>query len=114
MSDFLFRDAPVIDESEWARAVAKQPAFSALLDAAIEAYPSVEWQAETIKEATVALGASVGVAQLGKAQAPIRLAVTGRSVGPPLFESLELLGRERTLARLIVARAKLNEGPTTS
>ncbi|MEY4607309.1 MAG: Anticodon binding domain, partial [Actinomycetota bacterium] len=27
-------------------------------------------------------------------------AVTGRAVGPPLFESLEFLGRERTLARL--------------
>lgn len=114
MADFLFRDAPVIDENDWARAVAKQPAFSAVLDAAIEAYPSVEWEAEAIKEATLELGASVGVPQLGKAQAPIRLAVTGRSVGPPLFESLELLGRERTLARLVVARAEFDEGPSTS
>ena len=30
----------------------------------------------------------------------MRVAVTGRRVGPPLFESMELLGRERTLARL--------------
>ena len=34
---------------------------------------------------------------------PVRVAVTGRTVSPPLFESLELLGRERTLARLAVA-----------
>ena len=34
--------------------------------------------------------------QLGKAQAPIRLAVTGRPVGPPLWESLEVLGLDRT------------------
>jgi len=36
---------------------------------------------------------------------PVRVAVTGRRVSPPLFESLELLGRERSLARLQAARA---------
>jgi glutamyl-tRNA synthetase len=36
---------------------------------------------------------------------PVRVAVTGRRVSPPLFESLELLGRERSLARLEAARA---------
>jgi glutamyl-tRNA synthetase len=87
--------------------VAKQPAFAALLDAALEAYATVEWEAGALKESTLAAGASVGVTQLGKAQAPIRLAVTGRSVGPPLFESLELLGRERTLVRLATALAKV-------
>jgi glutamyl-tRNA synthetase len=35
------------------------------------------------------------------------VAVTGRSVGLPLFESLEMLGRERTLARLAAARARI-------
>jgi glutamyl-tRNA synthetase len=36
---------------------------------------------------------------------PVRIAVTGRKVSPPLFESLELLGRERSLARLAAALA---------
>ena len=36
---------------------------------------------------------------------PVRIAVTGRKVSPPLFESLELLGRERSLARLLSAAA---------
>jgi glutamyl-tRNA synthetase len=31
---------------------------------------------------------------------PVRVAVTGRRVSPPLFESMELLGRDRSLARL--------------
>jgi len=35
---------------------------------------------------------------------PLRVAVTGRRISPPLFESLELLGRERTLRRLGAAR----------
>ncbi len=39
-----------------------------------------------------------------KAFGPIRVAATGASISPPLFESLELLGRERTLARLRAAR----------
>ncbi|HSP29880.1 MAG TPA: hypothetical protein VLN74_15105 [Ilumatobacteraceae bacterium] len=41
--------------------------------------------------------------KLGKAQAPVRVAVTGRSVGPPLFESMEVLGRDETLRRLSTA-----------
>ena len=38
---------------------------------------------------------------------PVRVAVTGRRVSPPLFESMELLGRERTLGRLRCADAPL-------
>ena len=38
---------------------------------------------------------------------PVRVAVTGRQVAPPLFESIELLGRERTLARLARALGAL-------
>ena len=36
---------------------------------------------------------------------PVRVAVTGRRISPPLFESLELLGRERSLSRLASAVA---------
>ena len=45
--------------------------------------------------------------KLGKAQAPIRVAVTGRTVGLPLFEALELLGREETVRRVTSAQAKV-------
>jgi glutamyl-tRNA synthetase len=38
---------------------------------------------------------------------PVRVAVTGRTISPPLFESIELLGRDRTLARLDAALARL-------
>ena len=48
--------------------------------------------------------------KLGKAQAPVRVAITGRSVGPPLFESLEELGRDETLRRLAVARPRFGSG----
>ena len=39
--------------------------------------------------------------------APLRVAITGRRVSPPLFESMELLGRESVLARLSALRATL-------
>ena len=37
----------------------------------------------------------------------MRVAVTGRAVGPPLWESVVAVGRERVVARLQEARAKL-------
>jgi glutamyl-tRNA synthetase len=36
---------------------------------------------------------------------PVRVAVTGRRISPPLFESLELLGKDKTLRRLAAAAA---------
>ncbi|MEN0129241.1 MAG: glutamate--tRNA ligase [Brevundimonas sp.] len=41
------------------------------------------------------------------AYTPLRVAVSGRRVSPPLFESMELLGRESTLARIAALRATL-------
>jgi glutamyl-tRNA synthetase len=100
MTDFLYRSAPVIDQDEWEKGVRRQPAFAAILEAAVARFATIDWTVEAIHQATVEAGMAAGVEQLGKAQAPVRLAVTGRSVGPPLFESLELLGRDRTIARL--------------
>ncbi|MDQ2726417.1 MAG: glutamate--tRNA ligase [Actinomycetota bacterium] len=107
MSDFLFLPEPTFDPREWDRGVRRLPAFAAILEAAATRYAALEsFTAAALKDATVAAGEDAGVPQLGKAQAPVRLAVTGRSVGPPLFESLELLGRDRTIARIEVARAR--------
>ena len=100
MVDFLYLPAVHIDQAEWDKLVRKQAAFGEILKAAIEAYETAEWNADALKAATLVAGEKAGVAQLGKAQAPIRLSVTGRTVGPPLFESLELLGRDRTLERV--------------
>jgi glutamyl-tRNA synthetase len=40
---------------------------------------------------------------------PVRAAVTGSRISPPLFESIELLGRQSTLARIAAALAELGE-----
>ena len=39
--------------------------------------------------------------------APLRVAITGRRVSPPLFESMEILGKDATLTRLRTLRASL-------
>jgi glutamyl-tRNA synthetase len=103
--DFLFLDEPVKDDFSWMKAMTDGSAE--LLDATIAAYSALEdWSAEPLKAELIRLGEERGL-RLGKAQAPVRVAVTGRSVGLPLFESIEVLGRERTLARLAAARAQL-------
>ena len=61
---------------------------------------------ESLKQAVLAAGEAHGL-KLGKAQAPVRVAVTGRTVGLPLFESLEILGKDRSLSRIDAALAKL-------
>jgi glutamyl-tRNA synthetase len=74
-----------------------------MLDDAISSFGSVtNWSAEVLKQTLEDAGTARGL-KLGKAQAPVRVAVTGRTVGPPLFEALELLGPDKTLARLRVA-----------
>jgi glutamyl-tRNA synthetase len=72
-----------------------------VIDAAIGSLESVdEWRAEPI-EAALRAGLIDGLGLKPKvAFGPVRVAVSGRRVSPPLFESLEILGRETTLARL--------------
>jgi glutamyl-tRNA synthetase len=112
MTDFLYLPDIVVDLAEWERGVRRHPAFAAVLKAASERYAALdEWTATDIHDATVAAGEESGVTQIRKAQEPIRLAITGRSVGPPLWESLEALGRDRTLARLAEALRRVTSSP---
>ena len=105
MIDFLFA-VPESDPASWDKAVAQNAAAPALLDGAIEAYTAVDWERDALHAATEALAEANGL-KLGKAQAPIRVAVTGRTVGPPLFESLVIMDRDEVLSRLRTARGRL-------
>jgi glutamyl-tRNA synthetase len=102
--DFLFLDEPVRDEASWSKAM--KPGAEDVLRTARTKLAEADWQTEELKGAVLAAGEEHGL-KLGKAQAPVRVAVTGRTVGLPLFESLELLGRERTLARVDAALERL-------
>lgn len=105
MVDFLFLDEPVVDEAAWAKAMGTEHAAGILTDT-IERYSQVEWTVDALKTALEDIGTARGL-KLGKTQAPVRVAITGRRVGLPLFESMHVLGRERTLDRLKAAAQKL-------
>lgn len=99
MLGFLFVDEVEVDEA--ARAKVLTADAKPVVAAAVEALSVLaSW---TTAEIEAALRASL-VDGLGlkpkHAFGPIRVAVTGRTVSPPLFESMELLGREKSLARL--------------
>ncbi|MHB8670031.1 MAG: glutamate--tRNA ligase [Acidimicrobiales bacterium] len=106
MVDFLFRESPLLDDASWEKVVLGQEDSARILDAALVAYADCAWERDVLHAVTAALGEELGL-KLSKAQAPIRVAVTGRRVGPPLFESLEVLGRERTRTRLRAALDRL-------
>jgi glutamyl-tRNA synthetase len=103
--DFIFLDQAPDDPPSWTKAMAGA-STPALLDEVIAAYEATAWSAPALKEALEAIGTAHGL-KLAKAQAPVRVATMGRTVGLPLFESLALLGRERTLTRLRTARGRL-------
>jgi glutamyl-tRNA synthetase len=101
MVDFLFLPEPEIDEGSWNKTMASEFAVPLLRDV-VEAFGSVDFVAVELKGALETI-AERHEQKVGKAQAPVRVAVTGRTVGPPLFESLEVLGRDETLRRLRAA-----------
>jgi len=99
MVDFLFLEDAPIDDAAFDKAIKNDERAPEILAKALEVYGSVPFDAASLHEATVAFGDDLGL-KLRKTQAPIRVAVTGKSVGPPLFESLELLGRDEVLRRI--------------
>ena len=84
----------------------EKPVSPPLLADAIGAYESGDWHADALK-ATLEDVMTRYELKLGKAQAPVRVAVTGRTVGPPLFEALEVLGRDESLRRMRAALDRL-------
>ncbi|SDB99811.1 glutamyl-tRNA synthetase [Geodermatophilus telluris] len=100
---FLFVDEVEIDPAAAAKNL--RPEDGAVLDAAADALRGLdEWATAAIEQALkAALVEGLG-RKPRQAFGPVRVAVSGRTVSPPLYESIELLGRERTLARLAAAR----------
>jgi glutamyl-tRNA synthetase len=103
--DFLFLEEPDVDEQAWTKVMTDEAAK--VLDAVTTVWESVEWNAAAIGEATLAVGAQLDL-KPKKSQPPIYVAITGKPAGPPLWQSLEVLGRDRALQRLRAARARLS------
>ena len=96
--DFMFLPNPQFDEPSLSKALAIEDA-SALVAETIAAYETCDWTHESLKTAFDGIAEAHGL-KPGKAQAPVRVAITGRTVGPPLYEAMVLLGRDEVLRRL--------------
>jgi glutamyl-tRNA synthetase len=99
MLAFLFLDEVVYDEADVVKLL--DESGRGVVAAARDALEALgAWDTATIEEALRAkLIEEMGL-KPRVAFGPVRVAITGRRISPPLFESMELLGRETSLARL--------------
>ncbi|MGA4692704.1 glutamate--tRNA ligase [Rhodococcus sp. BUPNP1] len=105
---FLFVDDAdfTLDEASAAKNLKEDAA--PVLDASVAVLEGLdEWTTPSIEEALKSALIEGLELKPRKAFAPVRVAVTGSHISPPLYESMELLGRERTLARLRAGRARI-------
>jgi glutamyl-tRNA synthetase len=108
----------LVDEIEIEAGPAKKhlrPVVLEPLEALIEALDSLdEWTLTALESAFEQTCRAQGDLKLGKLAQPVRVAVTGTGASPGIYETLEVAGRERTLARLRVAvemiRTRVSEG----
>jgi glutamyl-tRNA synthetase len=77
-----------------------------VLKRAKEVLPNVEFKHDPLDQSLRAAAQELGI-KAGQMFQPIRVAVCGRKNAPPLFETLEVLGRETTLARIEQAIQKI-------
>ena len=96
---YLFSDAIAFDEAAVAKHLAAAGAPPLLADLADRLSTTADFDRATLDAAVRAFAAERGV-KVGAVVHPARVALTGRSVSPGLFEVMELLGRKRTIERL--------------
>ncbi|WP_221585196.1 glutamate--tRNA ligase [Microbacterium sp. G2-8] len=100
MLGFLFRDDISYDEKAVEKLKDDAPEVLNASIAALQLVDDADFRAERIQDALATALIEGMELKPRVAYGPPRVAVSGRQVSPPLFESMELLGRERTIARL--------------
>ncbi len=103
---FLFEDIASYDGPSWEKVMTRE-GVGEVLDAGLARLETLEpWDAATVESELRRIPEELGLGA-AKVFQPLRVAVTGSSVSPPLFESIAALGRERTLDRIRRARREL-------
>ena len=100
--DWVHGDAPTPDEKDWRKVMGKDD-VPAVLDLVIERLESVDWEPQALTDLVLGAGEELGT----RSQLPVRMAVTGRRSGLPLFEPMAEMERDVVLDRLRKARAQL-------
>lgn len=94
---FYVRKRPVLPDEKAAKLLTSDT--RALLDRVAAVFATLDWRAPALEAATRGLAEEAGV-KLGDLAQPLRAAVTGSTVSPPIFEVLEVLGRDESLLRI--------------
>ena len=98
-ADFFLVDEPMMEEAAVKQRLAK-PGVRALLEQALAAFKTVEPFAPAELETACKALVEQGGLKIGDLIHPIRVAITGKAVGPGLYDCLAILGREKSLVRL--------------
>ena len=99
-ADFFFlHELPPYDSAELIPQKGDAAMALKVLQRAQEVLPNVEFKHDPLDQALRAAALELGV-KAGQMFQPIRVAICGRKNAPPLFETLEVLGKETTLARI--------------
>jgi glutamyl-tRNA synthetase len=109
MAGFLFVETLAYDEDSWAKLMSGDQVVQVLDEARRRLDGLEHWEPEQIEAALRAMLEEIGIGAR-KGLQPLRVAITGSSVSPPLFESMAALGRDATFDRLAAARARLAAG----
>ncbi len=96
-ADFLYTDGP--RDLDAAAQKLLTPEARATLGRVLPALEATDWSAPALEDAARTFAEGHGL-KLGQVAQPLRAAVTGKTSSPPLFETLALLGRDESLARL--------------
>ncbi|MFI5028988.1 MAG: glutamate--tRNA ligase, partial [Solirubrobacterales bacterium] len=104
---FAFEE-PVEDEAAWSK-VMKEGAREGLEAAHLALEGCEAFDAEAVEAVLSPLPEKLGV-KPGRLYQPIRVAITGTTISPGIFESLALLGREASLQRITAALERLRDG----
>ncbi len=108
MVTFIFAESVTIDETARTKVLEKEGAAAALDATAVVLGELADFSAAAIEEALRTVPATTGLKPKIVFQA-VRVAVAGSTVSLPLFESLSLLGKERSLERIRTALSTLTE-----
>ncbi len=109
MSEFFFAEEIRYDEKAVRKFLQKEHGRAILRDVETILTEIDDWDEKSIENGLARYCEEKGL-KFGKVAQPVRVAVTGTTVSPPIFETLVLLGREKVLRRFAIARKLAEQG----
>ena len=98
MAEYLFSSRPIVPDAAGARVLAS--VSRGILERLTSRLQNASWTATDLQAEVREFAAGEGMG-LGKIAQPLRVALTGRTISPSVFDMMEILGREESIARIV-------------